>query len=541
MATQLSVEKLQFKRRTSAQLDAIVLDVGEPAYATDTNQVKVGDGATPGGRLIGPADHDIVYGVRWAHTLTSPTLTKGILVNGQFVPNAYTSGPIQDMMARVVVDNSLKELYELDPADSILKKKTTASITGTTNAAEAYKLKDSTQTFQTQGVVAGVWVKNTTRNLRAMVTSVIGEGELGLSHDIFTLGEGYAIGTANPKADGCVVVRIQAFHYIWLVDGNYTYLLVSRSPFVFRRPSNGAVVASALHPWFMEGGSFKPFKYYSAFESVWYDISDVAYKDHDGAIVCASDDKAVSLPGYKPLTYQYRGNTTPNFRQLHTNFGASFNNQGFFACEALWILMVTEWGTLNGQVALPGYTNASAWSYAYTRKTGRTMGLGNASGSVMVDLTGLDSDLSGILGSGNAVANSFHGVENPFGHIWKWVDGANFNWVSNGGKVYLSNNPSSWAEDTATGYQDTGLLLPAANGYISALFEGRLLPSSVTGGGSSYYLCDYFYQPGASAGWRGLVVGGGLHGGAAAGPTSLSANHSGSGARYASVGGRAAA
>lgn len=512
----------------------------EVVYDTDLKMFFLGEAASGNWIPWGPVSRDVVYGVRWAHTASSPTLTKGYLVKGQFISNTYTTYPIQDRMRRCVLNASAQFKYYLD---GINIANTTSSITGTNTSTDTGKLIDSGQTFSTKGVAVGQWVKNTATGICAIVTAVDSETQLSLNWNIFPSSSvGYEVGTANPQVAGCVMVETAYFYYVWIVDGNYTFILISRSPFIFYKPSDGSIVVSQLHPWFMEGGVFANVKYTGAFESIWYSTSASAYTDHNGSTVGVNGDKAVSLPGYKPLTYQYRRSATTytGFAGLHAAFGSLFHTQGFFAYEALWILMITEWGTLNGQTALPGYTNASVWSYAYTRKTGRTIGLGNSSGSVMVDLTGLDSDLSGILGSGNAVANSFHGVENPFGHIWKWVDGANFNWVSNGGKVYLSNNPSSWAEDTATGYQDTGLLLPAAVGYISALFEGRLLPSSVTGGGSSYYLCDYFYQPGASAGWRGLFVGGSLYNGASAGPAYLYASNSGSGDRSAPIGGRAA-
>jgi hypothetical protein len=373
-----------------------------------------------------------------------------------------------------------------------------------------------------------------------MITAVDSNTALSVNDDIFVSGNAYSVGTANPKVDGAVFTEVPVFHYVWTEDGTNTYIIISQSPFVFRKPSAGTLVESVVHPWFNEGGVYSANKYFSAFESIWYDTSAAAYLSHDGATICAADDKAVSLPGYTPLTCQYRGTTSPNYRTLHTNFGANFHSNGFHGYEAIWILMTTEFASLNGQTYLPGFTNASGWSYSYCRKTGRTMGLGNASGSVVVDLTGLDSVLSGILTAGLYVANSYRGIENIYGHIWKWVDGVNFNWVATGGKTWLSNNPAQWAEDTSTNYEDTGYQLPLSSGYTSALFPGRLLPKLVAGD-SATYLCDYFYQPGASAGLRGLYSGGALVTGVIAGPAVLDASYSGSGSRSEGIGGRSAA
>lgn len=44
--------KIQFKRGTTAQADAITPDSGEPIYDTDLDQIRVGDGATAGGDKV---------------------------------------------------------------------------------------------------------------------------------------------------------------------------------------------------------------------------------------------------------------------------------------------------------------------------------------------------------------------------------------------------------------------------------------------------------------------------------------------------------
>jgi hypothetical protein len=481
----------------------------------------------------------LTYGVKWVTANSSPILTKGIVIGGGFwVETGYISLPVQEQMKRCVLNTSSVKIYDLDPADSINKLNVAPTITGTATSTTTNKLIASAETFATKGVVAGQWVKNVTAGKRSMITAVDSNTALSVNDNIFVSGDAYSVGTANPKVDGAVFTEVPAFHYVWTEDGTNTYIIISQSPFVFRKPSAGTLVESVVHPWFVEGGVYSAVKYFSSFESVWYDTSATAYLSHDGATICAADDKAVSLPGFTPLTCQYRGTTSPNYRTLHTNFGANFHSNGFYAYEAIWILMTTEFASLDGQTYLPGFTAASGWSYTYCRKTGRTMGLGNASGSVVVDLAGLDSVLSGILTAGLYVANSYRGIENIYGHIWKWVDGININWGSTG-QVYLSNTPAQWAEATATNY-GSSVALPASDGYISALFPGRLLPKLVAGS-SSTYLCDCFYQAGASVGWRGLISGCSLVGGVGAGPAALGTGNSGSGYRREDFGGRAAA
>jgi hypothetical protein len=150
---------------------------------------------------------------------------------------------------------------------------------------------------------------------------------------------------------------------------------------------------------------------------------------------------------------------------------------------------------MNSQVAIPGYTEG-AWAWGNVRTTGRTMHLGNASGTI-AGVSGFDP------GTYN-IANSYRGVENFYGHVWKWVDGINFN----NQRIYINNNPATWADDTATNYTDTGLNLPAP-GYQSNFHNGLMLPSTSSGADASTYVTDYVWS---SDLWRALFCGGSLSG-----------------------------
>jgi hypothetical protein len=162
--------------------------------------------------------------------------------------------------------------------------------------------------------------------------------------------------------------------------------------------------------------------------------------------------------------------------------------------------------------------------------------LGNVSGSIEPKIAEgeIDNALATSYGivAGEKIANSYRGVENIYGHLWKWLDGINFS----DRKIYLCNNPSAWAEDTATGYTDTGLSLPT-DGYQTNFHTGLLLPSAASGGGSTTYVCDYLYS---AAGWRALLAGGYLDYGAIAGAFFRTAIYAGA-FRQAYVGSRAAA
>jgi hypothetical protein len=61
-------DKIQFRRGTAAQLAAVTLSVGEPAYITDTKRLYVGDGTTNQG---------IVSSAPTTATWIAPTLLNG--------------------------------------------------------------------------------------------------------------------------------------------------------------------------------------------------------------------------------------------------------------------------------------------------------------------------------------------------------------------------------------------------------------------------------------------------------------------------------
>ncbi|MFH0995808.1 MAG: hypothetical protein V1844_09970 [Pseudomonadota bacterium] len=471
------------------------------------------------------------YGVRWDTTQSSPTLTKGVVVNKMFVGTSYTSYPIQVQMKRCVKSAAGALLYYCDAANSIYKQNETTPLrSGTATSTSAGKILDTSASFITDGVAIGHWVHNTTDGIATQVTAVDSQTQLSIAMDIFASGKAYSVGTANPQADGAMMVEVPASQYIMCTDGNYKYFLISEKTFSFQK-TDGTIITSAWHPWFLEGGVFRPYQYWGAVESVWWDATDSAYHNHDGSTVFSSGDKAVSIPGFQPIT----GNSRVDFRTLHSAFGAEYHTESYYADEFMTLLFITEYGTLNSQAALPGYTEGT-WGYAATRRTGRTMLLGNMSGSIEPKIASGEVDYTlnttyGIV-AGEKIANSYRGVENIFGHIWKWLDGINLSER----KIYLCNNPSAWAEDTATGYTDTGLYLPT-DGYQTNFHSGLMLPSAASGGGSTTYVCDYLYS---AAGWRALLSGGSLYHGAAAGAFCRLANGAGSD-RVAHFGSRAAA
>jgi hypothetical protein len=193
----------------------------------------------------------------------------------------------------------------------------------------------------------------------------------------------------------------------------------------------------------------------------------------------------------------------------------------------------------------PGVTNANGteWSnyngYNPFINIGVTTSLGNASGVI-------DVSVANFGGAGIArthQVNSYRGIENPWGHIWKWLDGYNI-WaqtVAEGSKtlLYARNQTTGLADNTSSGYYLVGELSRTET-WVRTMLPLHLFPS-VTGGagsGSTTYWCDYFYTNATSSfGWRAPCVGGLAYYGSTAGPVFVS-TYSAASYAHANIGSR---
>jgi hypothetical protein len=115
-------------------------------------------------------------------------------------------------------------------------------------------------------------------------------------------------------------------------------------------------------------------------------------------------------------------------------------------------------------------------------------------------------------------ANRYRGIENPFGHVWKWTDGVNIQVSGGVAKAYISETPATYSDSLYEGYTNVGTIA-STEGYVKRILDnakGCILPKEV-GGSSSSYWCDYHWGNTAPDGLRGLLVGGGADDGVAAG------------------------
>lgn len=240
-------------------------------------------------------------------------------------------------------------------------------------------------------------------------------------------------------ANGNVMVEVPKFWYKHELNGNEHQWWVSDKP----------LAGYLVHPWFLEGGVERDFRYYRAYA---------------GTVVSG---KLRSISGATPT----RSQTIATFRTQARANGTGWNMCSWNAVNAIQILFLTEYCTFNSQSVL-GTGNDNSTNYGMT--TGQSNSIGNASSGP----------------SNNNTWMSYRGIENFYADIWEFVDGIN---VQNY-KVYLNQNPSTFASDVFTGdYVDSGVTVPAASASYIKKISGNFLPTAF-GGSSSTYITDGFWS-----------------------------------------------
>lgn len=170
-----------------------------------------------------------------------------------------------------------------------------------------------------------------------------------------------------------------------------------------------------------------------------------------------------------------------------------------------------------------GVTNTPDWlgfnGYYPFVPCGHTDVLGNFSGEIAYEMLKEDGSIHGTI-----CVPRYRGIENPFGHVWKWTDGINVEIQSNanGGasEVYVCDDPAKYSDNGHAGYSFRGEEA-RAEGYTKEMIigeYGEIIPT-VVGGGSTIYWCDYHYTniPASGTALRGVLFGGGAFNGASAG------------------------
>jgi len=205
--------------------------------------------------------------------------------------------------------------------------------------------------------------------------------------------------------------------------------------------------------------------------------------------------------------------TRANGRTIAAKRGTGWRQQDYDLISAIQLLYLVEYADFNSQSMIGnGLTDwvGGTWDAWNAYNPIETNGNSNSDGDATANISGGD----GVAGS----YMSYRGIENFYGHIWKWVDGININ----NNIPYVSNTDTQFADDTTTNYTDLGVTLHNANGWQNTLeqISRGFLPASV-GASSSTKITDYYYQ---ASGWRVVRLGGLANDGANAGAFCMDAD-----------------
>ena len=229
------------------------------------------------------------------------------------------------------------------------------------------------------------------------------------------------------------------------------------------------------------------------------------------------------------------------FRTIAANRGTKWSQQSWDAYCSMIRLYAVEYASFNSQASYnanltaDGYkqgglgdgvttTDSTTWntfnSYNPFVPCGITISLGNNTG--VIDYVFAANEFQSAAKTFSVP--SYRGIENPFGHVWKFIDGLNRQGVTgNIEKIYVCHDVTKFAENAANGYE----LISESSARATGNFGGVSWDKTGTfwpkpGGGTSPY-DDYFYNTYANGTWYTLYGGGSAYSGTAAGLLCLSA------------------
>ena len=203
--------------------------------------------------------------------------------------------------------------------------------------------------------------------------------------------------------------------------------------------------------------------------------------------------------------------TRDQFRQAARKRGSGWEMYTYNAHKILFWLFAVEYATLDSQKPFnaqkdangfaqgglgPGPTQMTDWTNFNNANPlipcGYTNEFGNGSGEKAYVVKNASGGTHATL-----MANRYRGIENPFGHIWKYTDGANIQ-VTTGDSglsiLWTTDDPSNFSDTSYTGYDKKGNIC-RTNGYAKKMLlgeDGDIVATEI-GGSSSTYWCDYYY------------------------------------------------
>lgn len=327
-------------------------------------------------------------------------------------------------------------------------------------------------------------------------------------------------------------------------DGSDGMVMIEIPEFYVKCQSKNGIDSMSISEYALDGYTLVKKQYVSAYEATVDRTNTSTLKlasvvnttaNFRGGNNDATKDEAENTQLGLPVTAAGRADFRKYARNRAT--GTKWNMLDFFATNTIWLLYSIEYANWNSQLAFnenlsndgfkqgglgSGVTNVtgSDWdtfnSYYPIIPCGTSDALGNKTGEV-------EYTLPSTFKPDNVVkvkVPRYRGIENPFGHIWKNVDGVIFDIKSDadGGTstIYLAKTEADYGDTVTEGFSELGQL-PRKGGAISDTYLGTFIPSEATGASSTTGRCDNFETIIASSSLRTLFYGGTAGSGANAG------------------------
>lgn len=323
-------------------------------------------------------------------------------------------------------------------------------------------------------------------------------------------------GYKEDGSNGQVMVFQPAFYYKVVPlkleknsDSGIGYHLRKANYYVSSKPKTGF----KLHPAFYdENGNEIDYILFSADEGSMFDVSAKAYvNDNVDSITYEDGDLLCSVAGKKPISGLRKGiGTKSNLETMAQNRGSGWHLETIKATSANQLLMMIELGAMSTQEGIGQGVVSIADNSAYncSSLTGSTAELGNGTGQAKETISEKGGVQTTETGSGK-LAVTYRGVENPWGNLWKHIQGINI-WGDGtmcGGQPYVANNFAFNESKHSDNYEPVGFTLANASGFINAMgyggenYDWLLMPSEI-GGTNALPVGDYFYAESNLNGYR---------------------------------------
>ena len=261
-----------------------------------------------------------------------------------------------------------------------------------------------------------------------------------------------------------------------------------------------------LHPAFKKGDVELDY-YFIGENDGCLESADGAYDMNDNTVTIGSSPytgiKFSSIAGAKPASGSSKADISKNnaltrdaIRKMCANRGADWIQEDITIASAEQMLFVVEYATFNiqncatfggGITGLPWVDNTNDSVPCPTNTT-----LGNGSGKITVKYTHSNGTAY------NVDVPVYRGVKNPFGNIWKFIDGflRKHSASSDCNEAYWQDGSKDFS-DAIADYIATGFSCATKEGYIKAFGYSEdcdfMYMTSKVGGDSNRPVGDYYY------------------------------------------------